>query len=160
MGVVDGSNWNGPQSHFGPWLFWSPKNLDPKEFGPLMKNITWIFHAGPKTFFRSKFTRAPNEIGHHISCSLVNTVNSKVVIVLCKVVWADPCGPWVVIVITQESAHATLHSTITTLIIICLSFTYRKFAIYRILKRLEIWFKNRLVIHNWPGSMLKTSSLK
>jgi len=73
--VEKGCNWNGPQSHLGPWLFWSPRNvvpkkcgpqeiwsprnLDPNKFGlweicspkkfePRMKIITWLFHAGPK----------------------------------------------------------------------------------------------------------------
>ena len=29
-----GCNWNGPRSHLGPWLFWSPRNLVPEKFGP------------------------------------------------------------------------------------------------------------------------------
>ena len=42
----------------------------------------------------------------------VYLVSSKVVLVLRKVAWADP---WVIIVTTQGSAHATLRSTRMTL---------------------------------------------
>ena len=58
-------NWNGPQSHLGPWLFWAPRNLGPekfgpqevwfprnmgpKKFGPHMKIITWFFPCEPQT---------------------------------------------------------------------------------------------------------------
>ena len=48
-GNIFGCNWNGPRTHLGPWLFWFPRNLVPKKFGPQeiwshMKIIT--FHTG------------------------------------------------------------------------------------------------------------------
>ena len=44
-------NQNGPQSHFGPWHFWSQRNLDPKKFGP-KKN--WALHEYHHTAFFSQ----------------------------------------------------------------------------------------------------------
>ena len=53
-----GYNWNGPQSHLGPWLFWSPRNMGPKKVGPRMKTIT--LHG-------AQISQGPNEIGDHFS---------------------------------------------------------------------------------------------
>ena len=46
-----GYKWNGPQSHLGPWLFWSPRNLDPEKFGPREvwaphEKAMWWFSCG------------------------------------------------------------------------------------------------------------------
>ena len=57
--IRNGCNWNGPRSHLGPWLFWSPRKLV-----PVWKclnvscgdQISW----GPKV-------RGPNDIGDHFS---------------------------------------------------------------------------------------------
>jgi len=35
---------------FGPQEVWSLRNLGPKKVEPLLKIITWLFHAGPKFF--------------------------------------------------------------------------------------------------------------
>ena len=66
-------NWNGPQSHLGPWL------LVPEKFGPqeiwLPRNLvpTWKsshgFFMRCPNFSGTKKVRGPNEIGDHFSYS-------------------------------------------------------------------------------------------
>ena len=59
---------------------------------------------------------APYGYKHHMQLSTDTStfsVSSKVDLVIRKVVWADP---WVVIIITQGSAHATLRTTRMTLV--------------------------------------------
>ena len=53
------------------------------------------------------------QVGKNNQCSLWFMLKTKVVLVLCKVAGADSC---VVIEITKGSAHATLRSTIMTLL--------------------------------------------
>ena len=66
----------------GPWLFWSPRDLVPKKFGPrelwapgsffpAWKCRIMILIRGPN-FLRAKKVRGPNEIGDHFSYSPKN----------------------------------------------------------------------------------------
>ena len=94
-GKFDSHNWNGPQSHLGPWLFWFPRNVvlekfgpqeiwtsrnwSPKRFGPYIKMPYNNFHGESKLlgdqicqrpkFLGTKKVRGPNEIGDHFSYS-------------------------------------------------------------------------------------------
>ena len=94
---LNGCNWVGPRTHLGPWLFWSPRNLDPEKFGPwevwalrslgpTWKSYVMIFMQRPnflgptfhgdqtawgQNFLGTKKVRGPNEIGDHFSYSLL-----------------------------------------------------------------------------------------
>ena len=57
-----GYSWNDPQSHLGPWLFWSQRNLDPKKFGLCMNIIILHFSAGAK-LLGAKISQVPNFSG-------------------------------------------------------------------------------------------------
>ena len=56
-----GYNWNGPQFHFGLWLFWSLKNLVLKSWFLHENAISW-FHAGPK-LLRDQISWGPKKSG-------------------------------------------------------------------------------------------------
>ena len=66
-----GYKWNGPQSHFGPWLFWFPRNLDPEKFGPRdvwapHEKAMWWFSCGDQISWGPYFS-GPKLLGAKIS---------------------------------------------------------------------------------------------
>ena len=64
--VFFGYNWNGPQSHLGPWLFWAPRNLGPQNLGPEKfgpqdvwvphEKAVWWFACGEQLFWDPYFS--------------------------------------------------------------------------------------------------------
>ena len=75
---------------------------------PVKKSLDMNTYACDKIFF-TKIMRHNTNFSYLMKYVIV----IKVVLVLCKVAWADSC---VIIVIAQGSAHATLRSTRMTLI--------------------------------------------
>ena len=83
------------------------------------------------------------------------TIGPKVILVLCKASWADS---FVVIVITQGSAHATLCSTRTTLIGPPLTCSSRNLKIYE--TKIHVWniiFVSLIILMNGSSHIWSVS---